>query len=374
MTHGPVTGGVGKGATGGSARPDAPAARVLLDDATPRGGPGIQYAAVDAGGLLFEHTVGLADVAGRVALSGDHLMPASSMSTTLTAVAVLQLVERGRLALDDEAARFVEHPYDRSITIGQLLCHTSGIPNPLSLRWVHLPEEHAGFDEHEALTQVLRENRRRAFRPGERFQYSTIGYWLLGRVVAGASGGGFVPYMRAEVFEPLGLGREQMCYRPPVDAPVAKGYLARYSGMNVVKRFVTWGRLFEGYEGRWMSVKPTYANGPSFGGVFGSARAFAAVLRDLLSDESVLLGTRGRELLFEVQKNTLGQHIPMTFGWHVERRRGVPFFFEEGAGTGFHSEMRLYPTRRIATVVMANRTPFAPKKVLGAVDDAVGGR
>jgi len=346
------------------------AARSLLDEATPAGGPGIQYVAVDAGGVVFEHTTGLADIAAGEALTAEHLMPSFSMSTTLTAIAVLQLVERGKLSLDDKAARFVEHPYDKAITVGQLLCHTSGIPNPLPLRWVHLPEEHAGFDERRALTQVMREHRRRAFRPGERFQYSTIGYWLLGRVVVGASGGGFVPYMRAEVFEPLGLGRDQMCYRPAAGALVAGGYLAKWSGMNLARRFVTSSKVYAGYEGSWKRVKPVNVDGPAFGGTYGTARSFGAVLRDLLSDESVLLGREGRELLFEVQKNSLGQHIPMTLGWHTERTHGIPFYYREGGGPGYHGEMRLYPTRGVGSVVMTNRAPFTPGKVQGPVDGA----
>jgi len=63
---------------------------------------------------------------------------AYSMSKTITAMAVLMLVDTGQVALDDSLDRFYEaSPYGPMVTIRHLLSHTSGIPNPVPLRWVH---------------------------------------------------------------------------------------------------------------------------------------------------------------------------------------------------------------------------------------------
>ena len=79
-------------------------------------------------------------------------MMAYSMTMTFTAAAVLQLVEEGRLSLDDSVSRYLpSSPYDRSMKVRHLLSQTSGIPDPIPLRWAHLAGEHPSFNENLAL-------------------------------------------------------------------------------------------------------------------------------------------------------------------------------------------------------------------------------
>ena len=58
----------------------------------------------------------------------------------------------------------------------------------------------------------------------------------------------------------------------------------------------------------------------------------------------------------------------MTLGWHVSKLQGNRFFFKEGGGAGYHSEMRLYPAKGIGSIVMVNKTLFNSKKFLNQVD------
>ena len=78
----------------------------------------------------------------------------------------------------------------------------------------------------------------------------------------------------------------------------AKGYLAKYSLMNLAKGFVTDRAVWGEYEGNWLHIKDAYVNGPSFGGAIGSAKAFSAILQDLLAERSVLLGENFKPLLY----------------------------------------------------------------------------
>ncbi len=158
--------------------------------------PGLQYIVVTADGPSFEAHEGFANLAaGRPLLTGTTMM-AYSMSKTITAAAILQLVERGRLGLDDPIARHLAwQPYGTAITIRHLLSHTSGIPNPIPLRWVHPAEAHASFNEQEALRAVLRRHARLGFAPGTRFAYSNIGYWLCGAIVEAVTGQPFASYV-----------------------------------------------------------------------------------------------------------------------------------------------------------------------------------
>lgn len=97
-----------------------------------------------------------------------------------------------------------------SITVRQLLCHTSGIPNPIPLRWVHLVEEEKGFDDRAALARVLQDNANLAFVPGRKFLHSNIGYWLLGEVVRQVAAQSYRDYVKTHVLLPLDLLPEQM--------------------------------------------------------------------------------------------------------------------------------------------------------------------
>ena len=58
----------------------------------------------------------------------------------------------------------------------------------------------------------------------------------------------------------------------------------------------------------------------------------------------------------------------MTLGWHIGNLEGTPYYHKEGAGAGFHSEMRVYPSRGLASVIMTNRTSFNSRSALSKLD------
>src|SRR5262245_46422770 len=108
--------------------------------------PAAQYVVVNAGGVMFEHAVGAADLGTRAPPDTATTLMAYSMSKTIAAAAVIQLAEQGKIAIDAPAGRYVEgFPYGEAVTVRRLLAHTSGIPNPIPLRWVHPAATHAEF-------------------------------------------------------------------------------------------------------------------------------------------------------------------------------------------------------------------------------------
>jgi D-alanyl-D-alanine carboxypeptidase len=121
----------------------------VLDDYAGSSVSGLQYIVVDANETRFAYARGWADVANKTPMTLETTMMAYSMTKTLTAVAVLQLVEQGKLGLEDEIERYLPNtPYaGHHITIRHLLAHTSGLPNPIPIRWAHLVEEDSSFDE-----------------------------------------------------------------------------------------------------------------------------------------------------------------------------------------------------------------------------------
>lgn len=332
--------------------------------------PGLQYVVVNASGIVFDYAGGWADVGNRKGMAPDTTLMAYSMTKTFTAVAILQLAEQGKLGLDDAIDRYLPNRLygGRGITIRHLLAHTSGLPNPIPLRWVHLAEESASFDEDAALTKVVRENPDLSFAPGSKHAYSNIGYWLLGKVVEQASGRSYADYVSANILQPLGLSTQEIGFAIPDSARHANGYLARYSLMNLLKAFVTDSKFWGEYEGKWLRLKSHYLDGPAFGGLVGTARSFSRFLQDQLRSESVLLRPAGKRLLETAQTDRQGRPIRMTLGWHLGEADGAVYFFKEGGGGGFHGEMRVYPAKGIASVVMTNDTEFSSTRFLNRAD------
>ena len=331
--------------------------------------PGIQYVVVNATGVVFEHAGGWADIRRQVPVDAATTMMAYSMSKTITAVAALQLVEAGKVGLDDPVDRYVDSwPYGASVTIRQLISHTSGIPNPIPLRWVHPAARQASFDENGALVAVLHDHPRLSFEPGTRYAYSNIGYWLLGKVVERASGETFPVYVSQHILRPLAIAPRELGYVVADPAHHATGYLEKYSLMNLAKGLLIDRDLIGDYSGRWLEIRSHYLNGPAFGGLVGTARGFGTFLQDQLRPRSALLHETTRSLLYAPQQTKRGAPIAMTLGWHMGGFERTRFFFKEGGGGGFHSMMRVYPDDGIGTVVMTNATGFDVRRLLDTMD------
>ena len=331
--------------------------------------PGIQYVAVSATETVREFTGGLADLHRQAPATPATTMMAYSMSKTITAIAMLQLIETGRVGLDDSVDRYVDAlPYGAGVTIRHLLSHTSGIPNPIPLRWVHPASAHAAFDEDAALAAVIGAHPKLVSAPGSRYRYSNIGYWLLGKVIERAAGEPFTTYVDSHIIRPLGLSPNDLGYTVADPSRHATGYLEKYSFFNLMKGFLIDKDLIGRYSRRWLEIRTHYLNGPAFGGLVGTARAFARLLQDQLRDDSVLIGEKSLGLLYSTEATTNGTPLPMTLGWHTGELNGTYYYFKEGGGGGFHSMMRLYPDKDLGTVVIANATSFNVRKLLDQWD------
>lgn len=330
--------------------------------------PGLQYVVCNHQGVILAFAGGLADIQQGMAVTEHTTMSAFSMTKVLTAIAILQLVDAGKLALDEPISPYLAHPYDPRITIRQLLAHTSGIPNPLPLRWVHLANQRTVFNERAALQEVLAKHSRTSHTPGRKYLYSNIGYWLLGQIIEQASGKTYAAYVKQHVFQPLRIEPEELDFVIVQPASHAHGYLEKYSLMNLAKSFLLDDFVWGEYEDNWLRINDVHLNGASFGGAIGTALAFSRILQDLLAEHSVILSDASKTILFQQSKTNSNVNIDMTLGWHIGTSAGTRYFYKEGGGAGFHSEMRVYPSKGIGTVVMANQTSFDSTRFLNTLD------
>lgn len=195
--------------------------------------PGVQVAIGYQGEELFSEAWGYADVEAGRRLTTDDLFRIASHSKTFTATAVLQLVERGSLRLDDTVGRYVPALVEggsplAEATVRELLEMGAGVirDGHDGDYWSQL---RAFPDEQELLALVL--DRGQKTPAGSAFNYSNLGYSLLGLVVAAVSGQSYNDFVRSSITEPLGLRNTG----PDWDPARADEFVVGYSGFHTAR-------------------------------------------------------------------------------------------------------------------------------------------
>lgn len=260
------------------------------------------------------------------------LFDIGSIAKPLTAIAILQLVEQGKLTLDttvDEVfgeARTT--PLTRAITIRHLLTHTSGLDDRAALQELNFA------DRDEAVRRALTSAPLAG--AGERWAYCNAGYVLLAAAVERLTNEDFEHYARANIFEPAGMD--------------GTGFLSG-DGLDD-EHFTTRELLMQGIPSRRAMLEDGWGWGlRGAGGVLTSAHDLAA-FHHALTTPGVLLSDESLELMDTITWNE-GQ--PMALGWFAEAAKDGTSRRRHGGGTrGYMAELRRYPDRDAMIVVMTN--------------------
>lgn len=191
--------------------------------------PGVQAAVYAGDRVALSCAFGHADVANGVELTERHLFRIASHSKTFTAVAVMRLVERDRLRLDDTAGQHVPELGGTQVgdlTVRDLLAHAAGVIRDSKLGdfW-QLDRE---FPDRDQLLAILKEPDAVVLPANDRFKYSNIGYGLLGLIVEAAAGKTYAEFVEAEIVDRLGLSD----LGPELDPARADDYAVGYSSLS----------------------------------------------------------------------------------------------------------------------------------------------
>jgi N-acyl-D-amino-acid deacylase len=211
----------------GSANPDLePFDQLMTSFIEENKVPGAALAVTRRGRLVYARGFGFADVEKKEAVQPDALFRIASVSKPITAVAVMQLVEKRQVQLDDKVLDHIKlTPYvdskgkrdDRwnSITIRQCLQHTGGWDRDKSYDPIGRPKVIAkafGVETPVAPDLIVRYMMGQPldFDPGSRYAYSNLGYLVLGRIIEAAAGEKYEAYVKKHAFEPLGIKAAQL--------------------------------------------------------------------------------------------------------------------------------------------------------------------
>lgn len=335
--------------------------------------PGLSVAVVKADRVLWERGFGFADLAARTPATPSTVYLWFSMTKIVTATAVMRLAEAGALDLDGPADEYfrgfkvVSQP--EPVTVRNLLNHSSGLANPLPIRWVR-PADKPAPDPSAFVNRLLARHRRLKFTPGERAAYSNLGYLVLGEVISAVSGVAYEEYVRDEILTPLGMTRTGFTY--PAGQNAAIGYHPLRKPLTPLFKAALPGGIVGPRQGKYVSFKPFYVKGPAYGGLVGGVGEAARFVRLHLNGGEVE-GTRllSAGAVAEMRKVTPGGgKRDFGLGWYRARGAGErrPTFVEHlGGGAGFWNVMRVYPEESLGVVMMGNITGYDHESILDAI-------
>jgi CubicO group peptidase (beta-lactamase class C family) len=294
--------------------------------------PGMSAAVATGRQLRWMAGYGLADVENYVPAKAATVYRLASISKPITAVAVMQLVERGKIVLDAPIQRYVPNfPKKRwTVTVQELLCHQGGIRHYRDESELESTRHYASLRE--ALSIFLKDPL--AYAPATRFLYSTYGYNLLGVAVEGVTSMKFADYVRANVFEPAGMHTARPDDVYEIIPNRARGYRKRLGGKLENAALIDTSNKVPG--GGMCATVEDIAD-------FGIHVQFG----QLVKQETVAQ-------MFTARKTRDGKPTPYGLGWYILDVAGEKLVEHGGAQPGFRTLLLMLPGREFTVVLMAN--------------------
>src|SRR6267143_6606714 len=170
--------------------------------------PGCELAVIKDGQIVYKRGYGMANLEHNIPLSPASIMDTGSVYKQFTAMAIALLAEQGKLSLDDEIRKYLPDipQYETPITIRQLIHHTSGLRDYLTLMALAGMRDDDHYVDGEVMTLLARQKELN-FKPGSECLYSNSGYFLLSQIVKRVSGKALREFADEHIFKPLGMSR-----------------------------------------------------------------------------------------------------------------------------------------------------------------------
>ncbi|MBL7723528.1 MAG: serine hydrolase [Chitinophagaceae bacterium] len=304
----------------------------LLMNAFKANEPGATAIVSRKGQVIYKKAFGMADMELNVPMQADMIFRIGSISKQFTGVAILQLVEKGKLSLQDDIKKFIpDYPtHGYAITVEHLLTHTSGI------------KSYTGMMEFESMMRKdmkplelidVFKNQPMEFAPGSKWNYNNSGYILLGYIIEKVSGKSYEQYVLENLFVPAGMTRSGYGNDSRIILNRAKGYQQGEHGFENAK---------------YLSMTLPYAAGSLISTVEDLWKWNQALHSyKLVSKESL-------QKAFTDYKLSDGKSTRYGYGWSFSDIQGSASIEHGGGINGFVTDGIYLPAEDIFIAVFAN--------------------
>lgn len=294
--------------------------------------PGISLAVIKDGQILVSKGYGVADLEWSSAADVDTSYQIASVTKQFTATAVMMLVEEGKLSLDGKIGQYLtDLPSSwNGVTLRQLLNHTSGIKSYTGLPdFSRIPCKE--YLKGEAIRLVA--DAPLEFVPGEKWQYSNSGYYLLGMIIEKISGQDYSQFLQERIFRPLGMLSTRVNDLRVIIQKRAQGYSWR--------------------EGNWYHGQPVSPTQP------WAAGALISTVSDMVRWDSALSASRllksaSWQRMWIPTRLADGSLKNYGFAWRVDTIDGHRRIAHDGGIDGFSSYLARWIDDRLTVIVLTN--------------------
>lgn len=296
--------------------------------------PGYAALVVHKGqGRSFTH--GLADLERNISIDETTNFRLCSVTKQFTAAAILLCLEEEQLSLSDELRTFFpDFPaYGKSITVLQLLTHSSGLLDYEEL----IPSGQTGQVLDEDVLQLLAQQEKTYFPPGARYKYSNGGYCLLRLVIEKVSDVSFSEYLMEKVFTPLGMTGTRVNHEGETRIPErAYGYSRTDAGWKLTDQNVTSATIGDG--GIYSSLTDLYK-------------------WDQAISSNKLLTTKSWAAMFSphIVTDDPSCKIQYGLGWFLKEFHGYQAAYHGGDSIGFRTGIYRLPKKDLTVIFLSNR-------------------
>jgi len=294
--------------------------------------PAVTIAVIRNGAVVKTASYGIADMENDVPTRIDSVFKIGSVSKQFIASGVMLLAQDGRVQIDEKLSHYLAGTPTswQSITIRQLLTHTSG-----------LAREAPGFDPYKIQPDI--DVIRTAYplplnaRPGDAYDYSNLDYAILAEVISQVSGQPWTEFVKKRIFDPLEMTSTRPTNTTELIPNRAGGYV-----WNSDK--------FENAPD-WTSLRPS--------GAFLSTAPDMAKWEIALQTDRILTPASKKEMWTPVKLNG-GSEYPYGFGWEIDYfpngigPTGVPMIRHEGTIPGFRPVYWRLPEQKLSVIVLSN--------------------
>ena len=276
---------------------------------------------------VWRESFGAADREWDIANTADTKFRLGSITKQFTATAILQLVEQGKLSVDDPISKYYADapPAWAKVTIKHLLTHTSGIPSYTDIPGFFDKDSRLPLTPDEIIK--LTRDKPLEFEPGSKFAYDNTGYIILGYVIEKVSGETYADYVAKRIFAPLGMKD------------------SGYDVSGVILRHRASG--YQGSKDGWKNADYLDMTLPYAAGSLYSTTGDLLIWDRALADDKILTPA-SRAAMFADYGHEYG------YGWRIDKDGGHARVGHGGGVNGFSTGIARYPTDGVVAIVLAN--------------------
>lgn len=304
---------------------------------------GLSLAVIKNGHPVLNKGYGMANVEHNVPVTAETVIRISSISKQFFCTAILKLQEEGRLSIEDAIHTFFPNAPEiwRPIRVKHLMSHTSGLKR-------ESPAYNNSIIQPDIVIVESAFSLPLDFNPGNQYQYSNLGYFILAEIITRVSGMPWQNYIREKLFIPAGMYNSCMTDYYQIIPNRANGYIRR--------------------EGILMNADALYAIRPSGG--FLSTSTDMILWDKVLREKNTILKEENWEMLWQPVikiSNHPESKAYYGFGWNIDERNGHKVISHSGANTGFSSFYARFVDDDLSIIILTNTDQGNPGKLVNAL-------